>query len=127
MTIDEWLSLDKGRRPWAPSLGGSAQHYVWDDGDSVVGWLKLTFGAKSQHVELLVHPSRRAAAEEMLLYSLSQASHRVPVYVSARDYQPEVVSVLEGNCFSRVAEYLVFARELAARVPSRALAPVRAL
>lgn len=126
MTVDEWLSLERGSRLWAPSLGGSRQHFVWENGHELVAWLQLTFGGKSQHLELLVHPSQRGATEEMVLYSLSQASHRVPIYVSLRDYQPEIVSVLEDRGFTRVADYLVFARQLAVRVPGRALVPARA-
>ncbi len=126
MTIDEWSSLDRGSRLWAPSLGGNRQHFVWESQESLVGWLQLTFGAKSQHMVLLVHPSHRAATGDMLRYSLSQASHRVPVYVSAREYQPELISALEGLGFSRVADHLIYSRELAARVPNRILVPARA-
>ncbi len=126
MTMDEWLSLDRGSRLWAPSLGGSRQHFVWENGNSVVGWFQITFGSKSQHLELLVHPSEQAATEEMLFYSLSQASPKAPVYVSLRDYQPEIATALESRGFARVADYLVFARQLAVRVPGRALVPVRA-
>ncbi len=126
ITIDEWLSLERGGRLWTPSLGGSRQHFVWEGGSSLAGWLQLTFGSKSQHLEMLVHPGERAATEEMLLYSLSQTSSRVPVYVTLRDYQPELVSLMEGRGFRPVADYLVFARQLAVRVHGRALVPVRA-
>ncbi len=125
MTIEEWLSLERGGRLWAPSMGGSRQHFVWED-SGLVGWLQLTFGAKSQRLELLVHPSQQAAAGEMLSYSLGQISHRAPVYVSVRDYQPEIVPALEQHGFTRSADYLLFARQLSVRVPNRALVPARA-
>jgi len=126
VTMEEWASLDKGSRPWAPRLGGSSQHFVWDDQSEMAGWLQLSFGSRSQHVALLVDPSHAEATEEMVQYSLSQASHKAPIYVSARDYQPELISALEKMEFARVAEYMVFAREMTARVPSRALVPARA-
>lgn len=125
-TLDEWLSLEKGSRLWAPSLGGSRQQFVWEERDELVGWLQLVFGAKSQHLELLVHPSHRKAVEDMVLYALTQASPRAPVYVSVRDYQPEIASVLQRLGATGVADYMVFARELTVRVPSRALAPAGA-
>ncbi len=126
MTIEEWQSLERGGRLWTPSLGGSRQHFVWENGNSLEGWLQITFGSKSQHLELLVHPGARAATEEMLLYSLSQTSNRTSIYVSLRDYQSEQASLLEARGFQPVAEYLVFARQLAVRVPRRALVPARA-
>lgn len=126
MTIDEWLSLERGGRLWTPSLGGSRQHFVWESGNSLAGWLHITFGNKSQHLELLVHPGERAATEEMLLYSLSQTSTRASVYVTLRDYQPELASLLEARGFIPAADYLVFARQLAVRVHGRALVPARA-
>ncbi len=126
MTIEEWQSLERGGRLWTPSLGGSRQHFVWENGNSLAGWLQITFGSKSQYLELLVHPGERAAAEEMILYSLSQISTRTPVYVSLRDYQADLAPLLEARGFRPVAEYLVFARQLAVRVPRRALVPARA-
>jgi len=126
MTVDEWLSLDRGGRIWAPSLGGSRQHFVWEGKEGLAGWLQVTFGAKSQHLELLVHPSHQAEAGEMVHYGLSQVSHRAPVYFTAREYQPEVLSKLTEFGFARSADYLVFARQLAVRIPGRALVPARA-
>jgi hypothetical protein len=126
MTIDEWLSLEKGPRLWAPSLADRRQHLVWEKDGVLIGWLKITFGRRSQHLELLTHPSYREATEEMVRHSLSLVSRKLPIYFSARDYQPEILAALEGRGFTRVSEYLVFARELAARVPHRALIPARA-
>ncbi len=126
MTIDEWLSLERGSRLWTPSLGGSRQHLVWETGNSLVAWLQLAFGGKSQHLELLVHPSEQSAIEEMLLCCFSQASCKVPVYFTVRDYQAGIVPMLESRGFTRTADYLVFARQLAVRVPGRALVPARA-
>jgi hypothetical protein len=125
-TIEEWSSLDRGSRPWAPRLGGNNQHYVWDEGDGLTGWLQLVFGTSSQHMSLVVHPSSAGATDEMVRYALSLASHKVPIYASAREYQPELISSLESVGFARVAECMVFSREMTARVPSRAFVPARA-
>ncbi len=125
-TMEEWHALERNNRPWAPRLGGNCQHYVWEENGEAAGWLQLTFGTKSQHIQLLVHPSHAEATEEMLRYSLSQASHKAPIYASAREYQPELASALERIGFAQVAEYLIFAREMTARVPSRAWMPARA-
>lgn len=125
-TLEEWICLERAGRPWEPRLGGTNQHYVWDERGELAGWLQITFGARSQHLSLLVHPAHANATEEMLQYSLSQASHKAPIYVSARDYQVDLASALERLGFGLAAEYRVFARELTARVPIRPLVPARA-
>ncbi|HEX9016682.1 MAG TPA: hypothetical protein VF960_11890 [Chloroflexota bacterium] len=125
-TVEEWNALERANRPWAPRLGGSIQHFVWDEPGAIAGWLQITYGAKSQHISLLVGPSHADAAYDMLQYGLSQASHKAPIFVPVRDYQPEVASALVRSGFSPVSEYLVFAREMTARVPNRAFVPARA-
>ena len=126
VTLDEWMSLQKGGRLWAPSIGGSRQHFVWENGNTVTGWLQLSSGAKSQHLELLVHPSHLEELDAMVEYSLGLLNPRVPAYASARDYQPELLSALERWGFTGVADCLVFSRELTVRVPTRALVPAGA-
>ncbi len=126
MTLDEWLSLERGSRLWAPSLGGSRQHFVWEDSSGLTGWLQLSFSAKSQHVELLNHPSHKDDVEQRVLYALSQISPRAPVYFTVREYQPEIASVLQRLGATGLADYRVYARELTVRVPSRALVPAGA-
>lgn len=126
VTVEEWTSLDRSSRPWAPRLGGNSQHFVWDEQGEIAGWVELAFESRSQHLRLMVHPSHAQATEEMLRYSLGQLSYKVPIYASARDYQPELIAALEKVGFARVSEYMVFAREMTARVPNRALVPARA-
>ncbi len=126
MTVEEWLALDRGGRLWAPSLSGSRQHLVWEGKDGLAGWLQLHFGAKSQHLELLVHPAHQSETGEMVQYALSQVSPKAPVYFTVRDYQAEVASKLVEIGFMRSADYLVFARQMTVRVPNRALVPARA-
>ncbi|HEX2923868.1 MAG TPA: hypothetical protein VHS28_07570, partial [Chloroflexota bacterium] len=126
MTVEEWLSLDRGGRLWAPSLGGSRQHLVWEGKEGLAGWLQLHFGAKSQHLELLVHPAHQSETGEMVRYALSQVSPKVPIYFTVRDYQAELSSRLTEIGFTRSADYLVFARQMTVRVPNRALVPARA-
>ena len=126
MTIDEWSSLDRGSRLWAPSLGGITQHLVWEGQAGLIAWLRLTFGAHSQLLELLSHPAHGAEVDAILQYSLSQASHKVPIYAPAREYQADISGALERRGFSRMADYLIFAKELATRVHGRVLVPARA-
>lgn len=125
-TLDEWSSLLKGSRPWASSVGGSNRHYVWESPEGLMGWLQVTRGGRGQHFSLLVHPSHLEAVEGMLLYSLSRLNPASPVYCAVREYQPETASALERLGFAEVAHYLVCAREMTARVPSRAFVPARA-
>jgi hypothetical protein len=126
MTVEEWLALDRGGRLWAPSLGGSRQHFVWEGKEGLSGWLQMHFGGKSQHVELMVHPAHQSEAGEMVRYALGQVSPKAPVYFTVREYQSEISSKLTEIGFTRCADHLVFARQLAVRVPNRALVPARA-
>ena len=126
MTVDEWTSLDRSSRPWAPRLGGNSQHFVWDEQGEIAAWVELTFESRSQNLRLTVHPSHVQDAEKMLQYALGHLSHKAPIYASARDYQPELISALEKMGFTRVADRMVFAREMTVRVPNRAFVPARA-
>src|SRR5579859_6056098 len=52
MTLEEWGALYPGRKRWHPSFTGSRQQYVWELGTSIVGLMELTFGQRSQYIEL---------------------------------------------------------------------------
>ena len=125
LTVDEWSALNRDRG-WSPSFRTSRRQLVWEMDGSLVGWLKLTIEGASQHMELLIHPSHLDKTEQMVLSSLARAGLRLPLFASVRQYQPDLALALESRGFDRVDEHLVFARELAARIPSRALMPVRA-
>ncbi|MBV9171437.1 MAG: hypothetical protein JOZ81_15280 [Chloroflexi bacterium] len=116
MTLDEWGALFAGRKRWQPSFAGSRQQYVWELGTSMVGWLEITFGQRSQFMELLVHPRYEDAVDRLLRYSLLQVSPKAPVYVAVREYQAHLASALRRAGFQRAAEHELFVKLLAARV-----------
>src|SRR5919205_3253412 len=87
MTLEEWAALYPGRKRWQPSFTGSRQQYVWELGTSLVGWMEITFGQRSQFLELLVHPRYEEASDRLLRFALLQTSPKAPVYVVAREYQ----------------------------------------
>jgi hypothetical protein len=125
LTLDEWSVLNSSSG-WAPRFRSFRQDLVWERDGTLAAWLRIAGAGKSRNLELLVHPAHVERTEQLLRFSLSRLRPRTPVYVSARHYQPELASSLEALGFQRVADCLVFARELTARVPSRALMPVRA-
>jgi hypothetical protein len=125
LTLDEWSLLNSGIG-WTANLRRSRQDLVWEMDGALAAWLRITGAGKSRYLELLVHPSHAEKTEQLLRFSLSRLRPQTPVYVSARHYQSELTSALGTLEFQRVVDYLVFARELTARVPSRALVPVRA-
>jgi hypothetical protein len=127
MTLEEWGALFPGPRRWQPSFSGSRQQYVWELGTSTVGWLEITFGQRSQFMELLVHPRYEDAADRLLRYALLQVSPKAPVYVVAREYQAHLVSALQRAGFRRVAEHELFVKLLAARVPEPRLATAKVI
>jgi len=116
MTLEEWGALYPGRKRWQPSFTGSRQQYVWELGTSTVGWMELTFGQRSQYIELLVNPRYEDAADRLVRYALLQVSAKAPVYVMAREYQPALASALQRTGFRAAAQHELFVKLLAARV-----------
>lgn len=117
MTADEWSALFPGRKRWQPSFSGTRQQYVWELGTTTVGWLEITFGQRSQFMELLVHPRYEDATDRLLRYALLQLSPKAPVYVAAREYQPYLASALARAGFRVAAEHDLYVKLLTARVP----------
>lgn len=123
LTLEEWSGLYRDVRKWRPSVGGSRQQYVWELGDSLVGWMEVTFGHRSQHITLLVHPRYEDASDRLLRCALLQVSPRAPVYVSAREYQPALPTALEREGFQHVATNDLYVKMLAVRVAQPNLVP----
>ena len=123
MLQEEWQGLYSGRRLWRPSFTGTRQQYVWELGASLVGWMEVTYGHKSQYLELLVHPRFDDASDRLLRYALLQLSPKAPVYASARDYQPALASALGRAGFRCVGQNELYAKLLAARVREPRLMP----
>ena len=116
MTLEEWGALYPGRKRWRPTFTGSRQQYVWELGTSIVGWMEVTFGQRSQFVELLVNPRYEDAADRLVRYALLQVSPKAPVYVLAREYQVALASALQRAGFRPAAEHELFVKLLAVRV-----------
>jgi hypothetical protein len=116
MTVEEWGALYPGRKRWQPSFTGSRQQYVWELGTSLVGWMEVTFGQRSQFLELLVNPRYEDAADRLVRYALLQVSTKAPVFVAVRNYQTSLLSALQRAGFRRAAEHEHFVKLLAARV-----------
>jgi hypothetical protein len=116
MSLEEWGGLYPGRKRWQPSFTGTRQQYVWELGTSMVGWLEVTFGQRSQFMDLLVHPRYEDAADRLVRYALLQVSQKAPVYAIAREYQPHLASALQRAGFRLAAQYELFVKLLAARV-----------
>jgi hypothetical protein len=116
MTLEEWAALYPGRKRWQPSFTGTRQQYVWELGTSLVGWMELTFGQRSQHIELLVNPRYEDAADRLVRYALLQVSPKAPVYVVAREYQSSLGLAVQRVGFRQAASHELFVKLLAVRV-----------
>jgi hypothetical protein len=123
MTLEEWGALYPGRKRWQPSFTGSRQQYVWELGTSMVGWMELTFGQRSQFLDLLVHPRYEDASDRLLRYALLQVSPKAPVYAAAREYQAPLASALQRAGFRPVSQDELYVKLLAVRVREPALVP----
>jgi hypothetical protein len=116
MTLEEWAALYQGRKRWQPSFTGTRQQYVWELGTSMVGWLEVTFGQRSQFMELLVHPRYEDASDRLVRYALLQVSPKAPVYIAVREYQSHLASALQRAGFRVAAQHELFVKLLAVRV-----------
>jgi hypothetical protein len=116
MTLDEGGALYPGRKRWQPSFTGARQQYVWELGTSLVGWLEITFGQRSQFMELLVQPRYEDASDRLVRYALLQVSPKAPVYLGAREYQAHLASAVQRAGFHLAAQHELFVKLLAARV-----------
>jgi hypothetical protein len=123
MTHEEWSGLYPGRKRWQPSFTGTRQQYVWELGTSLVGWLEITYGQRSQFMDLLVHPRYEDASDRLLRYAMLQMSAKAPVYALAREYQAPLASALQRAGFRRAGAHDVFVKLLAARVREPSLVP----
>jgi hypothetical protein len=123
MTHEEWGALYPGRKRWQPSFTGSRQQYVWELGTSLVGWLEITFGQRSQFMDLLVHPRYEDASDRLLRYALLQVSPKAPVYAVAREYQAPLASALQRAGFRGASAHELYVKLLAARVREPSLVP----
>jgi hypothetical protein len=116
LTLDEWAALYPGGKRWRPSFTGSRQQFVWELGTSLVGWLEITFGQRSQHMEILIHPRYEEAADRLVRYALLQMSPKAPIYITVREYQSLLASAVQRIGFRLAAEHDVFVKLLAERV-----------
>ena len=117
MTYDEWRALHRGRRAWSPSVLSSQDDFVWELGGRIIGWMRLTFGDRSQFLELLIHPLYESYADKMLRCALEQASPKVPVLLDVREYHAGSRAALERVGFHPGATYTIWVRQLAVRIP----------
>jgi hypothetical protein len=125
MTREEWLSLHHGVRSWKPTLFGDRHQYVWQFGEAMVAWMEIVYGARSQFMEVMLHPDYERLLDGMIAYALAQTSEKAPVYASARSYQEAWASGLERVGFQEVATTDLYVRQLAARSLEPSLAPAK--
>ncbi len=126
MTQEEWAALFPGRKPWAPAILGNSQDYVWEMGTRIIGWMRVTYGARSQSLDLLVHPSYETYTDRIVRYALTQMSTKVPVLSDVREYQGAVRTALERAGFRPGPRFQAWCLALAARIPEPAMAALQA-
>jgi hypothetical protein len=126
LTLEEWGALYPGRKLWAPRVLGDRQDYVWELGSHIAGWMRVIYGQRAQHLELLIHPMYESYADRMVNNAITQMGTKAPVLIDVREYQGAVRDALERGNFHRVDDFLAWVVQLAERVPELRLkvAPV---
>lgn len=118
LSFDEWLGLRRGR-PASARFATARRQYVWELGPSIAASAEIIRGQSSQYVELLIHPRFEESTDRLVRSLLAHTDGRVPIYVSARDYQPALATALETFHFQLAANHDVHARMLVAPVRER--------
>jgi hypothetical protein len=126
MTQEEWAALFPGRKLWAPAILSNSQDYVWEMGSRIIGWTRVTYGARSQSMELMIHPNYETYADRIVRYALTQMSVKVPVLSDVREYQGAVRTALERVGFRPGPRYQAWCLALAARIPEPSMAGLQA-
>ncbi len=126
MTQEEWAALFPGRKFWAPAILGNSQDYIWEMGSRMIGWMRVTYGARSQSLDLLVHPSYESYADQIVRYALTQMSAKVPVLSDVREYQGAVRVALERAGFRPGPRFQAWCLALAARIPEPGMVALQA-
>jgi hypothetical protein len=125
LTYEEWAGLRRGGRRHTSPWRVERVSLVWDADIGLRGCAELASGLRSQHLEMVVRPERESDTDGMLASVLGRASQKLPLYASARDYQPAFASALERAAFRAVGESDLYVRHLAARVPRPAFVPAQ--
>jgi hypothetical protein len=126
LTIEEWGALYPGRKLWQPRVLGDRQDYVWELGSHIAGWMRVVYGQRAQHLELMINPTYESYADRMVRNALTQMGTKAPVLIDVREYQGAVRDALEHAGFYRVDGFLSWVVQLAERVaePRLKVAPV---
>lgn len=125
MSNEEWSALHRGRKRWRPTLMGDRQQYVWEMGETLIGWLEITYGQKSQFLDLMVHPEYERLIDGIVAAALTQTSEKAPVYAAAREYQAALESSLDRYEFKLIGTSEIYVRQLAVRSREPALVPAK--
>lgn len=127
MTYEEWSALHPGRKRWSPTLFGERHQFVWELAAGLIGWMHVVYGQRSQFLELMIDPKYESMLDSLVAYALTQVSEKAPVYSTAREYQPSLVSALERAGFRASAQAEILVRQLAARAREPKLMPAQAV
>ena len=127
MTLQEWRWNDNwglaSMAAFRPRLTRARRDLILQTDEHVDAWLQVNL--RSRTLQLLVDPRAHVDTALLLARGLSELRPVAPSVFAVRDYQRELVPVLEEFGFHAGPSHALLARMLAVRVPERRLVPAR--
>lgn len=121
MTLREWQEIQDGARERR-----GRQELLAERDASILAWLKLADEGGTGFFEMTVRPSEEGILLGVIGHALAQFRDKARVSCLVPEFQERLRLLLDEHGFQQVAEHVVLARQLAARVKQHALAPARA-
>ncbi|MBM2832684.1 MAG: hypothetical protein HW414_1736 [Dehalococcoidia bacterium] len=116
MTLQEWqASRDRCK----------GRELVYQEGDSVMGWLRLSMIKGAGVFELMALPSASGLEETMIEYSLAQLRQAPTTYCIAQEHQTTLHHLCIRRGFQPMGEYSVLLKQVAVPLPQHSLAPLQ--
>lgn len=128
MTLQEWRWLDNwGFRgsSWRAALTGRRRDFVIARGDGIEAWSQVDLENRAVHV-LSAPRDNDLDLVAVISRSLTVVPGNKPAFLSAREYQREILDLAVANGLLQVGQHALLARPLAVRVPEGKLVPARA-
>lgn len=86
---------------WIRLQGARDERYVWERGDTIVGYIRLVEGCRGHWLKLLIHPDIQDEADELVRWALTllAAFPARPVFSSVRGYESALQIALKHSGF----------------------------
>lgn len=123
------LAEARAARDWmipfqTPWLGVKRRAWVSYHHDQMVASLRVSSGADAHLMQLLITPTARDAATDVLRFGISQIADTLPIWLVLRDYQDELMWAAQDLGFQPIDEQVRWVRHNVSFIRRPAIARV---